>query len=81
MNIICTSVRNRFTVKRISNLMFMKLHGPPMNSWNPEKYAKSWLRPHRTADDQRVRKSKIEETYSELDKEQATAKQIIWGLL
>ena len=81
MNIICTSVRNRLTVKRISNLMFMKLHGPPMNSWNTEKYAKSWLRAHCTADDLRVRKRKIEETYSELEKEQATAKQIIWGLL
>ena len=81
MNIVCTSVRNRLTVKRISNLMFIKLHGPLINSWNPEKYVKSWLRARRTADDQRVRKSKIEQTYSELEKEQATAKQIIWGLL
>ena len=55
-NLVCTSVRNR-----ISNLLFVKLHGPPMDAWNPDKFAKSWLQAHHTADDQRVRKPKIDE--------------------
>lgn len=55
--------------------MFVKLHGPPINAWNPEKYAKSWLRArHRTADDQRVKKGKMDET-PEREQEQKAAKQ------
>ena len=41
MNLVCTSVRNRLLIERISNLMFVKLHGPPMDAWNPDKYGKS----------------------------------------
>ena len=52
MNLVCTPVRNRLLIERISNLLFVKLHGPPMDAWDPDKYAKSWLRAHHTADDQ-----------------------------
>ncbi|KAI6658300.1 hypothetical protein LOD99_15571 [Oopsacas minuta] len=54
MNLISTSTRNRLLSDRVSHLMIIKLHGPPIDSWNPDKYAKSWLREHHTADDQRV---------------------------
>ena len=37
MNLVCTSVRNRLLIERISNLMFVKLDGPPMDAWNPDK--------------------------------------------
>ena len=37
MNLVCTSLRNHL-IERISNLMFAKLHGPPMDAWNPDKY-------------------------------------------
>ena len=52
MNLISTFARNRFLSDRISNLMFVKLHSPPIDVWNPVKYAKSWLRAHHSADDQ-----------------------------
>ena len=38
MNLVCTSVRNHLLIEGISNLMFAKLHGPPMDAWNPDKY-------------------------------------------
>ena len=38
MNLVCTSVRNRLLIERISNLLFVKLHGPPMDAWNPDGY-------------------------------------------
>ena len=42
-NFISTYARNRLLIDRISNLMFVKLHGPPIDVWNPDKYAKSCL--------------------------------------
>ncbi|XP_028410502.1 E3 SUMO-protein ligase KIAA1586-like [Dendronephthya gigantea] len=80
MNLVCTSVRNRLLVERISNLMFIKLVGPPINAWNPEKYTKSWLRKHHSANDERVRKRKLEED-AESQQEQTAAKQRLWQLL
>ena len=80
MNLVCTSIRNRLLIERISNLMFVKLHGPPMDAWNPDKYAKSWLQGHHTADDQRVRKRNIDET-PKSEKKQTAAKQGVWRLL
>lgn len=75
MNLVCTSTRNRLLIDRISNLMFVKMHGPPIDVWKPDKYAKSWLRKHHSADDQRVKKRKLE------DDEEATTKQAVWKLL
>ena len=72
MNLVFTSIRNCLLIERISNLMFVKLHGPPMDAWNPDKYA--WLRAHHTADDPMVRKRKIDET-PESEKELTAAKQ------
>ena len=34
MNLVCTSVRNRLLIERISNLLFVKLHVPPMDAWD-----------------------------------------------
>jgi hypothetical protein len=68
MNLVCTSTRNRLLIDRISNLMFVKMHGPPINAWKPDRYAKSWLRNHHSADDQRVKKRKLE------DNEETTTK-------
>jgi len=43
MNVICSSLRSRLTVPHISSLMFVSLCGPPLESWQPSKYVKSWL--------------------------------------
>ena len=77
MNLISTFARNRLLIDRISNLMFVKLHGPPIDVWNPDKYAKSWLRAHHSADDQRVKKRKMEGS----DQEEVATKKRVWDLL
>lgn len=56
MNIICSDLRSKLTIKNISNLMFININGPPLNTWNPTKYVQSWLLQHRSADDNRSRK-------------------------
>ena len=55
MNNICSDDRNRLLVKRISNLIFLSLVGPPVSQFQPSSYVKLWLRGHRSADDTRTR--------------------------
>ena len=43
MNIICSPVRTRFTVKHTSSLTFVSLSGPPIMLFEPFKYVKSWF--------------------------------------
>jgi len=43
MNIVCTSLRSRLTVKHLSSLMLISLSGPPLRLWKPLSYVKSWL--------------------------------------
>lgn len=43
MNIICSPLRTRLTVKHTSSLMFVSLSGPPIMLFEPLKYVKSWL--------------------------------------
>ena len=74
MNFVCTSVRNR-----ISNLLFVKLHGPPMDAWNPDKFAKSWLRAHHKADGQRwenARLTKLPSMWERADSSEARSLEI-----
>lgn len=58
MNQIITDQRSRLLTTHVSNLMFIKHHGPPITEWNVNPYAKTWLRKHRTADDTRTRRAK-----------------------
>lgn len=55
MNLIITPIRTRLLIERVSALMFIKLHGPPMHQWNPTSYGTTWLRSHRSAEDRRTR--------------------------
>ena len=57
MNLVATNLRNKLLVENISSLMFIKLTCPPLKNWNPSPYVITWLRKHRSADDQRVKKS------------------------
>jgi hypothetical protein len=55
MNIILSDTRTKLLVTNVSSLLFIKLHGPPLRSWNPSKYSSTWLRKHRTASDTKTR--------------------------
>jgi len=43
MNIVCTSLRSRLSVMHMSSLMFISLSGPPLSSWKPLPFVKSWI--------------------------------------
>ena len=58
INNILTNSRSRLVVQRVSNLIIIKLHGPPVNLWKPEKYVRKWLRNHRSATDTRTKVAK-----------------------
>lgn len=50
MNDICSSMRTRLLVKHISSLMFVKMVGPPIQLWKPDKCVNRWLSTRRSAD-------------------------------
>ncbi|KAL3056623.1 hypothetical protein OYC64_019161 [Pagothenia borchgrevinki] len=60
MNLIITPTRNRLLIERVSTLMFIKLHGPPLTQWDPTGYVTTWLRRHRSAEDKRSRQAAAE---------------------
>jgi len=43
MNVICSALRTRLSIAHLSSLMFVGMEGPPMSSFNPTAYVKSWL--------------------------------------
>ena len=43
MNVVCSPLRSRLTLKNMSSLMFISLSGPPLQLWDPSRYVKSWL--------------------------------------
>lgn len=56
MNLIYSEKRNRLIVQNLANLMVIHLIGLPLDIWNPERFAKTWLRKNHSADDNRVKK-------------------------
>lgn len=56
MNLICTPIRNRLGVPRLSNLIFISLVGPPLKDFSPLPYVRKWLVNHRSADDNQSKK-------------------------
>ena len=40
MNLIISDERTRLLINRVSHLMLIKLHGPPLRKWKPEEYVK-----------------------------------------
>lgn len=46
MNLICTNLRSQLTVHNLSYLMFIKINGPPLQLFQPQKYIQSWLLHH-----------------------------------
>lgn len=43
MNLICSSLRSKLTVKHMSSLLFISICAPPVSQWEPLKYVKSWI--------------------------------------
>ena len=75
MNLICTADRASLLISTISWLLFLCLVGPPLSSFNPTPYVKSWLaKGHRSALSQR---SKVRSR----DKDDAgRPMEVVWAL-
>lgn len=43
MNLIITPLRSSLNIRTVSGLMFLKINGPPLRLFDPEKYVNSWL--------------------------------------
>ncbi|KAK4883004.1 hypothetical protein RN001_006323 [Aquatica leii] len=41
MNLICSKLRSKLLIENISNLMMIKINGPPLEQFNPENYVES----------------------------------------
>ena len=58
MNVTLSDLRSSLLLQHVSALMFLKLHGPPLQQWQPDRYVESWtswLTKHRLASDTRTR--------------------------
>ena len=49
MNLVCTNIRNRLNIESLSAILFIKINGPPIDQFSPDKYVKKWLRTHNAA--------------------------------
>ncbi len=52
MNDILTAKRNSLAVSRLSNLIFLKCNGPPLEQMSPQSYVRSWLAKGRRSADE-----------------------------
>lgn len=50
MNNVVTPLRSKLNTGNVSALMFIKIVGPPINSWDPTKFVKKWVATRRSAD-------------------------------
>lgn len=74
MNCICTDYRGSLLVENISNLMFIKIVGKPVNDFNATPFVKSWLNSHHRSADSAQIKNAVKHEYSDNEK-------AIWELL
>jgi hypothetical protein len=56
MNLIVTDLRSLLTIKNVNSLMWIKINGPPVRLFDPQKYLRKWLNRHRDALDNKTRK-------------------------
>jgi hypothetical protein len=50
MNMIWTDLRNKLSIYITSCILSIKINGPPIYQFSPEKYVTLWLRSHQSAD-------------------------------
>lgn len=43
MNIVCSPLRSTLTMQHMSSLLFISIVGPPLSTWQPHEYVRSWL--------------------------------------
>lgn len=56
LNEVITSKRSKLLVKNVSSLLFLKINGPPLGSFNPTAFVRTWsVSGHREAMDTRSR--------------------------
>jgi len=41
VNIICSDLRSKLTIKNMANLIFININGPSFSVWNPTKYVEA----------------------------------------
>jgi len=59
MNIVCSPLRSKLTIKHMSSLLFISCVRPPLTTWQPHEYVRSWLaKGRRDADDSRCPRRK-----------------------
>ena len=44
MNVILSDTRSLLLVQHVSDLMFIRMHGPPLEVWKSDQYVQSWLK-------------------------------------
>uniref|UniRef100_A0A0E9WX86 HAT C-terminal dimerisation domain-containing protein n=1 Tax=Anguilla anguilla TaxID=7936 RepID=A0A0E9WX86_ANGAN len=50
MNPVVTPLHSQLKIENVSALMFIKMVGPPLTSWDPTKYVRKWVATRRSAD-------------------------------
>lgn len=66
MNLIITPTRSSLLTSTAASLLFIRMVGPPLRIFNPQKYVKSWLiRGHHSATDTNSKKRNREKDYDE----------------
>ena len=66
MNVILSDTRSSLLITHVSGLMFIRMHGPPLEVWKPHQYIRSWLRKHRSATDTRLTRVASETSAAEM---------------
>ena len=44
MNLVCTNIRNRLNIESLSAILFIKINGPPIDQFSPDKYVKKMVK-------------------------------------
>jgi len=50
---ICKDLRNKLSIEITSCILFIKIDGPPIDQFSPEKYVTLWLSSHQSAENKR----------------------------
>lgn len=59
MSNISSDKRAVLLISNISNLMMIKINGPPTSKFDPRKYTRTWLKSHRAASSVRSRLCRV----------------------
>ena len=63
MNLIMTDKRNKLGLDLLKTLLTIRIVGPPVDSFKPEKYVREWFKTHNSADTHSTKKKKEHDEY------------------